>query len=198
MRVRNKALEFSKTVAMKCIRSLFLFSIFLLPLAQTTSLTFQTKTLLHWKSTLENQNSLHSWNIDASPCNWTGITCCTTNRERQIITKISLPDMGLVGTLDALNFSAFPSVRILNLSSNHLSGAIPSTAGLLSKLTHLDLSVNQFPDFMPLQICSLSKLSYMDVSQNQLTGPIPTSVGNLTKLEAFYLYHNKISGSIPE
>ncbi|KAJ3669834.1 hypothetical protein LUZ60_010158 [Juncus effusus] len=126
--------------------------IFILPLAQTTSLTSQSKTLLRWKSTLENQNSLQSWNIDASPCNWTGITCRTTKRHSQVITKISLPDMGLVGTLDGLNFSAFPSVRSLNLSSNQLSGAIPSTAGLLSKLTHLDLSVNQFTDLIPLQM----------------------------------------------
>ncbi|KAJ8506355.1 hypothetical protein OPV22_007241 [Ensete ventricosum] len=48
--------------------------------------------------------------------------------------------MGLAGPLDALDFSALGSVVHLNLSYNHLGGAIPQAISALSSLVSLDLT----------------------------------------------------------
>ena len=117
---------------------LFFALLFPLPLVQS-SLTSQAQALLHWKSTLQTQQPLSSWNFHAHPCNWTGITCRDTNKRRQVITKIHLSHKSLVGKLDAFNFSALPSIRIFNLSHNKLSGVIPPSICLFSKLTYLGL-----------------------------------------------------------
>ncbi|KAJ0967453.1 hypothetical protein J5N97_024370 [Dioscorea zingiberensis] len=45
--------------------------------------------------------------------------------------------MGLEGKLETLNFSALPSLRVLDLSDNHLHGSIPAAMSSLSKLTSL-------------------------------------------------------------
>ncbi|GKV48857.1 hypothetical protein SLEP1_g55648, partial [Rubroshorea leprosula] len=52
----------------------------------------QTKTLLKWKASLDNQSQtfLSSW-VGDNPCNWFGIAC----DKDESITNISLPNSGL-------------------------------------------------------------------------------------------------------
>ncbi|XP_078165998.1 uncharacterized protein LOC144560633 [Carex rostrata] len=205
------------------MRSVFLFLItflFLISVVQS-SLTSQAQALLHWKSTLETQQPLSSWNSHVHPCNWTGITCRDTNKRRQVITRISLSHKGLVGKLDALNFSALPSVRIFNLGHNNLSGVIPVSICLFSKLTYLGLNDNALGGLIPSSIRNLTSIECLylwgnnlsgpippeigelthlirlDLSKNFLSGEIPTNLENLTNLVDLYLWDNKLSGSIP-
>ncbi|XP_078167195.1 uncharacterized protein LOC144561959 [Carex rostrata] len=201
---------------------LLFFTLFLLPLVQSSDLTSQAQALLHWKSTLQtSQQSLSNWNLHVHPCNWTGITCRDANKRRQVITKIFLSQKGLGGKLDALNFSALPSIRSFNLSHNKLSGVIPPSICLFSKLTYLSLSDNVFSSLIPSSIGNLTKikvlslwgnnlsgqippeigqlklLTYLALSENFLSGEIPTNLGNLTNLVFLNLYDNKLSGQIP-
>lgn len=89
------------------------------------------------------------------------------------ITKLQLRDLGLEGQLETLNFSALPSLRVLDLNGNRLHGFIPAAISVLSKLIILDLA------------------------NNGLTGIIPLELGNLTRLKTLWLAANQISGSIP-
>ncbi|XP_078165933.1 uncharacterized protein LOC144560574 isoform X1 [Carex rostrata] len=179
------------------MRDILLFlTLFLLPLVQS-SLTSQAQALLHWKSTLQSQQPLSSWNLHVHPCNWTGITCRDNNKKRQVITRISLSDKSLVGKLDALNFSALPSIRTFNLSYNQLSGVIPPSICLCSKLTYLSLGHNVLSGLIPSSIGNLTNIKVLYLSGNNLSGSIPSSIGNLTKIIALYLWGNNLSGSIP-
>ena len=65
------------------------------------------------------------------------------------------------------------NVTELRLSSNGLSGTIPSTIGDLVNIT------------------------YIDLGSNNLSGSIPAEIGNLTNLLRLYLYFNSLTGSIP-
>ena len=165
---------------------LFLTLLLLLPLVQS-SLTSQAQALLHWKSTLQTHQPLSSWNPHVHPCNWTGITCRDTNKRRQVITKIYLSNKGLVGKLDALDFFSLPSIRTLDLSDNQLSGVIPPSICLLSKLTYLNLSYNVLSGLIPGSIGNLTNINSLFLWRNNLFGPIPPEIGKLRNLTSLDL-----------
>ncbi|XP_072963729.1 uncharacterized protein [Typha angustifolia] len=182
----------------------FLLSILLLlPIlpsgAKLASLDSQGRALLHWRTSLKSHEAITSWNLTISPCNWTGIKCSSAMHHggRSIITAISLSQMGLVGTLDVLDFSQLATVKSLNLALNQLHGSIPASIIALFKLTALDLSMNQISGFIPPSLASMTKLRILDLYHNYLIGPIPRSLGNLTKLNILLLWGNQLSGSIP-
>ncbi|EYU24752.1 hypothetical protein MIMGU_mgv1a023005mg, partial [Erythranthe guttata] len=86
---------------------------------------------------------------------------------------------------------------LLRISSNMLSGPIPSSVGSLGNLTKLDISNNHFssarpecwPNFQPLLIATLSS--------NQLTGFIPNSIGGAYSLQWLHLNNNSLTGQLP-
>ncbi|KAM3704116.1 hypothetical protein ACJW31_04G151300 [Castanea mollissima] len=90
------------------------------------------------------------------------------------------------------------SVSGLDLSSNHLIGAIPASFGNLSNLTTLHLFENQLSGSIPKELGMLSSVNDLDLSSNNLTGTIPNSLGNLSHLTILYLDHNQLFGSIPK
>ncbi|PON98095.1 LRR domain containing protein, partial [Trema orientale] len=69
----------------------------------------------------------------------------------------------------------------LNLSRNSLSGAIPKNIGGLTKIEALDLSYNDLSGEIPISLAEVSSLNYLDLSNNRLSGRIPTS----TQLQSF-------------
>ncbi|KAF6993248.1 hypothetical protein CFC21_010166 [Triticum aestivum] len=84
----------------------------------------------------------------------------------------------------------------MDLSGNDLNGSIPTYLDL-PHLVNLDLSRNSLSGLIPASISVLSKLAVLDLSFNFLDGPIPPSIGNNTKLTSVDLSHNFVpKGSI--
>ncbi|KAJ0967404.1 hypothetical protein J5N97_024321 [Dioscorea zingiberensis] len=104
--------------------------------------------------------------------------------------------MGLEGKLETLNFSALPSLRVLDLSDNHLHGSIPAVMSSLSKLTSLDLSTNNLTGTIPSELGSLTRLYTLWLDEKKISGSIPSSLGNLTRL-CLQLGYNNLSGNLP-
>ncbi|XP_008779669.3 MDIS1-interacting receptor like kinase 2-like [Phoenix dactylifera] len=187
--------------------SLLLLSFFLLHHSSATTVAAtpassivesQARVLLHWKSTLQNSHAqqLGSWSLSNNMCMWHGITCME-NGGRAVITGISLPRAGLVGKLDALNFSALPSLTRLHLRRNYLFGTISPSICTLPALTSLDLSQNRLSGNLPLALASLSNLTEIDLSSNKFIGEMPPEIGQLKSLRVLYLYRNNLAGPIP-
>ena len=88
-------------------------------------------------------------------------------------------------------------VKIIDLSSNNLSGSIPSKISVLSELCFLNLSRNQLIGKIPEKIGIMKKLEFIDLSQNHLSGEIPLSLSGLTFLSHLNLSYNNLSGKIP-
>nr|DAD32597.1 TPA_asm: hypothetical protein HUJ06_011448 [Nelumbo nucifera] len=186
----------------------------------------EAEILLKWKADLQSQAILGSWSMPPNsstgstpnPCNWTGITCNSDGS----VTQLNLPEAGLSGKLDNLDFSMLPNLGRLNLSGNKLEGSIPQHISTLSKLTHLDLSVNRLSGSLPLSMSNLTmlyllnisdnlitgeldphlltnwtRLTYLRLINNSLTGRIPPEIGLLTSLKELALLENQFSGSIP-
>nr|XP_043633234.1 probable LRR receptor-like serine/threonine-protein kinase At1g12460 [Erigeron canadensis] len=58
----------------------------------------------------------------------------------------------------------------LQLSANHLSGGLPKSIGLLTRLHELSLYINQLSGRIPTSLGELSSLFKLDVSYNSLDG----------------------------
>ncbi|KAG5569350.1 hypothetical protein H5410_059116 [Solanum commersonii] len=136
--------------------------------------------------------SLPGWGaVGGDPCNglWQGVECDNGN-----ILTIRLNAANLGGELGD-NLGSFSSLKIIDLSNNHIGGSIPSN--LPVTLRNIFLSANAFTGSIPTSLSSLSQLSAMSLNANHLTGEIPDSFQGLTALVNLDLSSNNISGSLP-
>jgi Leucine-rich repeat (LRR) protein len=89
-------------------------------------------------------------------------------------------------------------VTEMDLSSNFLTGEIPTEISNLHSLKFLNLSWNHLSGSIPKDIGDLKLIESLDFSLNQLTGTIPSSITNLTSLSSLNLSSNHLSGEIPK
>ncbi|XP_034700975.1 receptor-like protein 43 [Vitis riparia] len=90
------------------------------------------------------------------------------------------------------------SLKLLDLSSNNLSGRIPQCLANFSRsLLVLDLGNNSLDGPIP-ETCMVSdNLNVIDLGDNQFQGQIPRSLVNCTRLEHLVLGNNKINDIFP-
>ncbi|XP_055819050.1 receptor-like protein 9DC3 [Solanum dulcamara] len=133
--------------------------------------------------------------------------------------KLILRNNSFDGQLEFLSFNrSWTQLEALEISSNYLTGAIPSNVSGLQNLQTLYLSSNCLNGTIPSWIFSLSSLSELDLrnntfsgkiqefkskilfevflNQNQLQGPIPNSLLNQPSLQWLILSQNNFSGQI--
>ncbi|KAI9152963.1 hypothetical protein LWI28_003655 [Acer negundo] len=122
-------------------------------------------------------------------CKWTGVTC----NKAGSVTRITLQNNGTKRELDKFNFSCFPNLENLSVSSDY----IPEELGNLKNLVSLDLSRNNIQGTIPHGLTKLTKLNYLILSSNQLSGQIPITIEALFNLEHLELSNNFINGTIP-
>lgn len=91
--------------------------------------------------------------------------------------------------------SSFP--KVLDLSYNNFSGAIPKEIGQLNALLSLNWRSNELTGEIPQSICDLTNLQVLDLSGNHLTGAIPSALNSLHFLSEFDIPNNDLEGSIP-
>ncbi|PRQ58040.1 putative non-specific serine/threonine protein kinase [Rosa chinensis] len=88
-------------------------------------------------------------------------------------------------------------VKRIDLSSNRLTGEIPSEITHLVGLVSLNLSRNNLTGQIPLEIGKLKSLDSLDLSSNKIGGRIPTSLARIDRLTYMNLSYNNLSGEIP-
>ncbi|KAL6289279.1 hypothetical protein ACE6H2_006789 [Prunus campanulata] len=88
-------------------------------------------------------------------------------------------------------------VKRIDLSSNRLTGEIPSEITHLVGLISLNLSRNQLTGQITPEIGNLQSLDSLDLSRNQIDGGIPTSLARIDRLSFLDLSYNNLSGKIP-
>lgn len=89
------------------------------------------------------------------------------------------------------------SMRIIDFSSNNLTGDIPEEIATLDELVSLNLSRNYFTGNVPSLIGNIQSLESLDLSRNELSGEKPVSLSNLTFLSYLDLSYNNLEGRIP-
>ncbi|GKV47902.1 hypothetical protein SLEP1_g54752 [Rubroshorea leprosula] len=89
------------------------------------------------------------------------------------------------------------TLKIIDLSSNNLTGVIPVHISVLFELVELNLSRNQLTGSIPSDIGQMRQLESLDLSLNQLSGHLPGSMSQLNFLSILNLSYNNFSGRIP-
>ncbi|CAN6695311.1 unnamed protein product [Malus baccata var. baccata] len=134
--------------------------------------------------------------------------------------NLSLIECNLAGPLPEF-LGALPSLSVLQLSFNRLTGVIPTSFGeslvqilwlnnqeggltgpidviaSMSSLTQVWLHGNQFTGTIPANIGDLSSLKELNLNGNQLVGLIPQSLADM-KLDKLDLGNNRLMGTIPK
>lgn len=91
----------------------------------------------------------------------------------------------------------WPSLRVLRLQANNLTGGIPTSIGLLKQLHSLHLRRNNLSGEMPVSLQNCSDLMVLDLGLNHLKGRIPLWIHLLPKMVVFNLRLNEFWGEIP-
>ncbi|KAL6627053.1 hypothetical protein ACP70R_030779 [Stipagrostis hirtigluma subsp. patula] len=140
--------------------------------------------------------ALADWNPrDATPCNWTGVSCDDSDGA---VTALSLPDAGLAGPFPAAALCRIPRLRSIDLSSNYLGPDLgPAALPRCAALARLDLSMNNLVGPLPDALAALPGLLYLNLAANNFSGPIPDSFGRFKKLESLSLVYNLLGGEVP-
>ncbi|KAJ9178826.1 hypothetical protein P3X46_010675 [Hevea brasiliensis] len=104
----------------------------------------------------------------------------------------------LGGSLSTLDFTAFKSLEVLDLSGNGISGIIPNYVWAPTSLKALSLSGNSFHGSLQIQsFCGMERLEELDLSSAGFSGGIPSCLGNFTSLKMLNLSINQLYGEIP-
>ncbi|CAL5343095.1 unnamed protein product [Camellia sinensis] len=88
-------------------------------------------------------------------------------------------------------------LKMIDLSSNKLTGKIPQQVASLAGLVSLNLSRNNLAGRIIQEIGQMKMLEALDLSANRLSGEIPTSLAYLNFLGVLNLSNNNLSGKIP-
>ncbi|KAF9589087.1 hypothetical protein IFM89_018818 [Coptis chinensis] len=162
----------------------------------------------------EATSALSSWVVPPSHANfthhcryWFGISCKAgkvvdinlTNTEignLKSLVMLALTTNHLSGSIPS-SFGSLQNLNLLDLYENELFGSIPSEIGNLKSLVSLGLSVNHLSGSIPSSLGSLQNLTTLSLSDNELSGSIPSEIGNLKSLVKLYLHTNHLNGSIP-
>ncbi|GKV12128.1 hypothetical protein SLEP1_g23319 [Rubroshorea leprosula] len=105
--------------------------------------------------------------------------------------ELDLSGNGFTGSIDVINST---SLTTLNLSSNQLSGDLPST---LRRCLMLDLSRNMISGDISVMQNWEASLEVLDLSSNKLAGSLPNLTSHFETLNTFKLGNNSIVGSLP-
>jgi len=148
--------------------------------------------------------SLSKWSanlriLDLSHNNLSGTIDDASLIQLFVLTSLNLSSNQLSGPIPS-KLLAFPSITDLVLSHNLLQGPIPaadSSTASISPLRVLDLSDNHLSDTIPDTLGLFGQLVVLSLSTNQLRGTIPEQLSNLSQLQVLDLSKNLLSGPIP-
>ncbi|KAK1373907.1 LRR-RLK [Heracleum sosnowskyi] len=206
--------------------SLFLFTSTFLSFSSAVCHVDDESGLLAFKSGITSDPSglLSSWTKGTDCCTWNGVSCDQDNRVNSlsIYGQPGSPNTYLSGTISPklrklTGLSSFslvntrnitgpfpgflfriPSIQIIYIQDNKLSGHITKWIGNLTQLVALGLNGNQFTGNIPSSLSKLTQLSQLFLQQNQFSGKIPEIFTSLTNMGALNFSYNKFSGNIPQ
>ncbi|KAL2473877.1 Leucine-rich receptor-like protein kinase family protein [Forsythia ovata] len=108
-----------------------------------------------------------------------------------VLTELDLSGNNLTGPISIITST---TLRVLNLSSNVLSGELPLLTG---SCTVIDLSKNQFEGNLT-RMLKWGNIEILDLSQNRLSGSIPEVTAQFLRLNYLNLSRNSLNGSLPK
>ncbi len=125
-----------------------------------------------------------NWNTDKPIGDWHGVTTDDDGR----VTKIILSSNNLTGSIPT-DLVGLTKLQTLTLRGNRLTGEIPDLSALSDTLGWLNLERNELNGNIPTWLGEFTELRGLGLGHNRLSGTIPAELGNLNNLRVLYLDH---------
>jgi hypothetical protein len=90
-----------------------------------------------------------------------------------------------------------PTLELLSLGDNKLSGSLTNKISDLVELWHLGLMNNDLTGTIPSEIGALKNLEGLVIDANSFKGTIPSEIGLLPRVQGLWLSDNQLSGTVP-
>ena len=104
---------------------------------------------------------------------------------------------GLTGTIPTQLGLLSSTLTEIKLSTNDISGTVPSEIVALTGLSDLTFASNSVSGTLPTQIALMSDLTSLTPGFNLISGTMPSELGVLSKLEYVSSGRTSFSGSLP-
>ncbi len=85
---------------------------------------------------------------------------------------------------------AMSALKTLDLQSNRLTGALPSTMGGWFNLASLTVQNNRLTGALPISIGNCTKLKVLNAFENEFSGAIPDTIGHMSMLQQWDMHNN--------
>ncbi|XP_044460128.1 leucine-rich repeat receptor-like protein kinase PEPR2 [Triticum aestivum] len=142
--------------------------------------------------------------------------------DASVLEHLDLSNNSLAGAIPPELLASLPGIRVLNLSTNGLTGPLPefparcrltylavdSNGGITGELpgslancgnlTDIILSYNKIGGTVPDFFASLPRLQQLFLDDNSFVGELPASIGELADLESLAVTKNGMTGPVPE
>ncbi|KAJ0027806.1 hypothetical protein Pint_34903 [Pistacia integerrima] len=109
---------------------------------------------------------------------------------------LDLSDKNLNGTLPTCLIERFPSLGVLNLRRNKITGAIWDAFPVNCGLQTLNLNGNQLKGRVPKTLANCKMLELLDLGNNQITDNFPCWLKEISSFRVLVLRSNKFYGKI--
>ncbi|KAK8514117.1 hypothetical protein V6N12_008834 [Hibiscus sabdariffa] len=124
------------------------------------------------------------------------VTCnCSLNGGQCHIYTIRLSGLDLSGVLPR-SLSKLPYLKEIVLFRNFLSGTIPREWATM-KLEFVSLSSNRLSGPVPSYLGNITTLTFLSLDDNLFSGTIPPELGKLVNMETLILNANYLTGELP-
>ncbi|XP_065632056.1 probable leucine-rich repeat receptor-like serine/threonine-protein kinase At3g14840 [Quercus suber] len=164
---------------------------------------------------IADQLGKKDWNFKVDPCtgndqSWTTTTQVDTYYYNNTLNcNCNISDDGVCHVVEFDLIANYLSGNIpqewasmqlefLSISTNNLSGPIPTYLGNITTLKIMRIESNWFSGFVPPKLGNLVNLELLILSANNLTGELPATLINLTKLIEFRISSNNFTGRVPD
>mmetsp|Transcript_13451 Transcript_13451/g.27860 ORF Transcript_13451/g.27860 Transcript_13451/m.27860 type:complete len:529 (-) Transcript_13451:889-2475(-) len=111
--------------------------------------------------------------------------------------ELNLENNEVAGPFYKFTGQAFPVLRTMVLSTNRMTGTIPTEHGTLTAIREYRAGSNNLKGEIPDELANMELVAYIDLSENDLFGRPTEKLFELSELRILSLYSNDVSGTIP-
>ena len=134
--------------------------------------------------------------LNGDPCSgeWVGVTCDASNTH---VTQLEFHENRLSGTLPS-SLSLLSKLEDLSVTDTSLSGTLPPSMGMMTSLVSLAIQNNVgLTGPIPASFGGMRSLATLILNRNNLTGPLPAELSGATLLSNLQAHANQLSGTLP-
>ncbi|MFY8001354.1 MAG: IPT/TIG domain-containing protein [Candidatus Kapaibacteriota bacterium] len=111
------------------------------------------------------------------------------------VTEVRMPKNNVNGSIPDFVMQNLTSLRVLDLDSNSVAGALPRTLGQATNLEILRLAANRFVGALPPNLAALKSLRELNLADNVLADTLE-QIWDLVSLETLNLRGNRFRGRV--